>query len=578
MGLKTSLIVEASAYDIARDVYIPKIVAAVTANRPKSYPWDDDSLNSIATLAALAVYKCGVIDPTYKLDNESPSSYEKGGSGPPMGSYTKVMLQWLISEIAASGVDYPGGLTNLITRALPSSMANYVTQYNENFKYMQGPEKNFSYFKSRDQFYSFMESEETQTFFESREGDLAKENSRVFYEDEDYTVIVPKTWQASKYFGKDTRWCTAWDDSSNYFNQFSRAGILLMCMSKHAIGKSYQLFASKDPQDEDQMAANHRDRFANLEIALADTALLEFLKKNFKDALAMSVKLWTDNLKESSPRDTERYHSDLEFAYLGGPDEEEEEEEEDVYRIRISRRVANPYRTPLTEGTVMPSCVVEIMAEKVQIVNGNDSTFDQIHTASFIVVTMPLQALDESCLQFKEVNFSAPGALVLSTWDLQDFIDDVRESLTDDDYFDEARLDSIADDLSTQISNQVNHGQDLAFDRLDLSRLAYVIFSPIVRDDGPRTNAETMANFFGARISGGTLAESNPGHPLLGTMAVGDDDREVAILYNEEKGDLSDAMDDPKFKARMSKWIYHPGAARKAGQKELEFSARKVAP
>jgi len=569
MGFKRELIVEASAFDIGRDVYIPKILEAIKANLPEGESLDGQDRFSV--LAAYAIARCSTIDPTYKGDRSTGAEeYRSGGPGAPMGSYTKTLLQWFLRGIVSDHVASSDHLMGLITTLLPTSLAGPLTQYDTNFKYMKGPEKNFSYFKTKDQFYAFMESEETQVFFASREGDIAKENSRVFYEDEDWTVVVPKTWQASKFFGKGTRWCTAWEDSSNYFNQFNRAGILLMCLNKGGPHNSYQLFASKDPVDEDQMAANSKDRFANLEIALEDTALLDFLKKNFEPALKMSVSLWTENLKSSSPRDSERYPSDLEYAYLG---DSEEEEDEITYDLSVTYRVLEPYHTPLTEGTVTPSCRVSIDANKVTLLNGEEDSVRSMHSASFLVVTMPLQALDESCLQFEEVNFAAKGALIMSSWGESEMLDDIANNMSDD-------LEDIGEysNLTSRLHSAVKQSLSSAFDKLGLYRMAYVIFSPLLRGEGPPASPEGLAELFGGMMAGHLLSEDNGDAPLLGTMAIGDDDREVAILYDADQGDLSDAMDDPKFKARMSKWIYHPGAARKAGQKEFDFSSRKVTP
>jgi hypothetical protein len=59
------------------------------------------------------------------------------------------------------------------------------------------------------------------------------------YELDDWTVIVPKTEEASCYYGKGTRWCTA-ADNNNMFDTYSYDGPLYILIGKHDKSDKYQ--------------------------------------------------------------------------------------------------------------------------------------------------------------------------------------------------------------------------------------------------------------------------------------------------------------------------------------------------
>jgi hypothetical protein len=59
------------------------------------------------------------------------------------------------------------------------------------------------------------------------------------YELDDWTVIVPKTEEASCYYGKGTRWCTA-ADNNNMFDTYSYDGPLYILIGNHDKSDKYQ--------------------------------------------------------------------------------------------------------------------------------------------------------------------------------------------------------------------------------------------------------------------------------------------------------------------------------------------------
>ena len=68
------------------------------------------------------------------------------------------------------------------------------------------------------------------------------------YEDNEWVIIVPKTEEASKLYGKDTKWCTA-ADNDNYFDYYNRRGPLYINIRKRD-GQKWQFhFESRSFMD-----------------------------------------------------------------------------------------------------------------------------------------------------------------------------------------------------------------------------------------------------------------------------------------------------------------------------------------
>lgn len=77
-----------------------------------------------------------------------------------------------------------------------------------------------------------------------------KEIERV-YEDDEWKVMVPLTERASCLIGKGTQWCTAADNSDNYFDHYNKDGKLYVVINKDSDTK-YQLhFESDQIMDEE---------------------------------------------------------------------------------------------------------------------------------------------------------------------------------------------------------------------------------------------------------------------------------------------------------------------------------------
>mgnify|MGYP004710286665 CR=1 FL=1 len=70
----------------------------------------------------------------------------------------------------------------------------------------------------------------------------------VLYDKNDYLVVIPKTEEASCFWGRNTEWCTASTQSTNYFNTYNPDGPLIICITPD--NRKYQFHKDSDPMDE----------------------------------------------------------------------------------------------------------------------------------------------------------------------------------------------------------------------------------------------------------------------------------------------------------------------------------------
>lgn len=56
--------------------------------------------------------------------------------------------------------------------------------------------------------------------------------TKKIYEDDEWLMIRPLTYYSSKKYGSSTKWCTTMEHSPEYFNRYSRTGILIYNLNK----------------------------------------------------------------------------------------------------------------------------------------------------------------------------------------------------------------------------------------------------------------------------------------------------------------------------------------------------------
>ena len=105
-----------------------------------------------------------------------------------------------------------------------------------------------------------------------------KGQSEKVYEDENWLLVIPKTWEASKFYGANTRWCTASEKSCRDFDDYSKKGDLLIIIDKKNNRKFQIHKQSKSFMDEVDNKVDIPD-FEYLDYNLPEEAKIEISER-----------------------------------------------------------------------------------------------------------------------------------------------------------------------------------------------------------------------------------------------------------------------------------------------------------
>jgi hypothetical protein len=90
------------------------------------------------------------------------------------------------------------------------------------------------------------------------------------YEDDEWLLLRPLTYLASKKYGSNTKWCTTQSNNSEYFIKYSSKGVLIYCINKKT-GYKVASFYSLDKNDPEFSFWNQKDtRVDSLQTELND--------------------------------------------------------------------------------------------------------------------------------------------------------------------------------------------------------------------------------------------------------------------------------------------------------------------
>lgn len=167
--------------------------------------------------------------------------------------------------------------------------------------------------------------------------DLEKQ-IKLVYEDEEWLFIRPLTFNASKKYGSNTKWCTTTESNPEYFTKYASRGVLIYCLNKKT-GYKVASFRSLDRSDPEFSWWNQKD------------ARIDSLQSELPDELLKVIRVESMDNKPKTNRfllsDADREIEDKFLAKFGGYkimqpiDIPEPQSEERVNRIRrgIERNV-----------------------------------------------------------------------------------------------------------------------------------------------------------------------------------------------------------------------------------------------
>jgi hypothetical protein len=102
--------------------------------------------------------------------------------------------------------------------------------------------------------------------------DLEKQ-IEIVYEDQEWLMILPLTYNSSKKYGSNTKWCTTTENNPEYFVKYSSKGVLVYCINKKN-GYKVASFRSLDKSDPEFSFWDQKDsRIDSLQTELPDELL-----------------------------------------------------------------------------------------------------------------------------------------------------------------------------------------------------------------------------------------------------------------------------------------------------------------
>lgn len=229
----------------------------------------------------------------------------------------------------------------------------YIAENLNTIKRFSGP-FDINRFKTVESVYKFVE-----TFMTETKLVRARENSDVIAEDDEWLVIHPKTWDASCVLGKGTSWCTAKEDSSNYYNSYSGGGILFMIFKKGEEKNQLWPMAQGYLSFNGHFAGNVADRGS----VILDKGDHTFDARGLYKALSEPVRKATENYilsREGEFQDTDHptdfidqwANGSLNDYYGSEEDEENYEDEEDGNDVTLAGvDMRSPNTDMFTQGT-----------------------------------------------------------------------------------------------------------------------------------------------------------------------------------------------------------------------------------
>lgn len=107
--------------------------------------------------------------------------------------------------------------------------------------------------------------------------------AKLFYEDDDWQVIIPLTHKSAQIYGENTQWCTASREASTLFHHYTQHGALYININKKTKRKFQFHFNSGQYMDEKDSRVNIFD------LCLSDNLMSAYLNLNDKSFLKNAV-------------------------------------------------------------------------------------------------------------------------------------------------------------------------------------------------------------------------------------------------------------------------------------------------
>jgi hypothetical protein len=232
-------------------------------------------------------------------------------------------------------------------------------EYNERGLISQN---DLSTYKSFDDIMSQLNLAEMKVDEKQLEGEIVK-----VFEDDEWLLLRPLTYSASKKYGSNTKWCTTQETNSEYFIKYSSKGVLIYCINKKT-GYKVASFCSLDKNDPEFSFWNQKDtRIDSLQSELTEE-LLKVIREVCLDPKAKTNRyLLSDDqrIKEERFLGTKTFRSGALYEASVPVDEMEQPER------RLSDRIGSAIRreNDVTEQMDVQESETESSPEEESIIN-----------------------------------------------------------------------------------------------------------------------------------------------------------------------------------------------------------------
>jgi hypothetical protein len=159
-------------------------------------------------------------------------------------------------------------------------------------------ENDLTKYKSFEQLISAMSIAE----MKAEEKDLENQVLKI-YDNDEWLLLRPLTFNASKKYGANTKWCTTTEHNNEYFHKYTKRGVLIYCINKKS-GYKVASFYSLDKNEPEFSYWNAKDsRIDSTESDLTNDLIL-FIREYVKTKGVKTNHLMLDDdtkKKENSP-------------------------------------------------------------------------------------------------------------------------------------------------------------------------------------------------------------------------------------------------------------------------------------
>ena len=135
----------------------------------------------------------------------------------------------------------------------------------------------------------------------AEEKELEKQIIKI-HEDSEWLLIRPLTFKSSCKYGANTKWCTTTEHNQEYFNKYSKRGVLIYCINKKN-GYKVAAFYSLDKNEPEFSYWNQKDSRIDSTDSELTLELIGFIREYVKNPKVKSNNsMLTTDLKNKEPR------------------------------------------------------------------------------------------------------------------------------------------------------------------------------------------------------------------------------------------------------------------------------------